>query len=152
MDQTLQIRELSPSDTESIENLFLSVFTQEPWNDDWSDESQLHAYIRDIIGNPNSLSIGLFKAGELIGLSLGFVIHWFTGTEYYIREFCVATQSQGKGYGSTFIEKIRNHLEEKSIVGIILSTDKDTSAYRFYEKNGFSLLEKSVFFYKKIGS
>ena len=145
------VRELSSADAESIENLFLSVFTRDPWSDDWSDRDQLHAYMSDISGNPNSLSLGLFEADELVGISLGSVIHWFSGTEFYIREFCVSTDLQHKGYGSFFLEKIQLCLAEKSIKAIILSTDKDTSAYQFYSKNGFSVLQKSVFFYKNIG-
>jgi aminoglycoside 6'-N-acetyltransferase I len=150
--ENIQVRELSAADGERVEHLFLSVFTRDPWNDDWSDKDQLHAYMSDISGNPNSLSLGLFEADELVGISLGSVIHWFSGTEYYIREFCVSTDLQHKGYGSYFLEKIQRCLAEKSITAIILSTDKDTSAYRFYLKNGFSEMEKNVFFYKNIGS
>ena len=147
----MHVRELSGADAEIIENLFLGVFTRDPWNDDWSDKDQLHAYMSDISGNPNSLSFGLFEADELVGISLGSVIHWYSGTEYYIREFCVATESQHKGYGSFFLDKIQPCLAEKSITAIILSTDKDTPAYRFYGKNGFYAIEKSVFFYRNIG-
>jgi len=147
----MHVRELSSADAESVENLFLSVFARDPWNDDWSDKAQLRAYMLDISGNPNSLSLGLFEVKELVGISLGSIIHWFNGTEYYIREFCVSRDLQHKGYGSFFLEKIQLWLAEKSIQAIILSTDKDASAYRFYSKNGFSVLEKSVFFYKEIG-
>lgn len=41
------------------------------WNDDWSDETQLCEYIMDLIGNRNSLTLGFFEDGELIGLSMG---------------------------------------------------------------------------------
>jgi len=111
------VRELSSADAESIENLFLSVFTRDPWNDDWSDRDQLHSYMSDISGNHNSLSLGLFENEELVGISLGSVIHWFSGTEYYIREFCVSTDLQHKGYGSFFLKRFscvlaRNRLRQ----------------------------------------
>ena len=149
--ENMRVRELLSADGERVENLFLSVFTRDPWNDDWSDRDQLHSYMSDISGNHNSLSLGLFEADVLVGISLGSVIHWFSGTEYYIREFCISTDLQHKGYGSFFFEKIQLCLGEKSIKAIILSTDKDTSAYQFYSKNGFSVLEQSVFLHKNIG-
>ena len=140
---------MSSIDTDTIEELFLRVFTQAPWNDDWSDTRQLRAYLFDITGNPNSLSMGLFEAGELVGISLGTVIHWCTGTEYFIREFCVSTKLQNRGFGSFFLAGIERYLLSKSITQIILSTDRDTQAFSFYRKNGFSTLDKTVFLHKK---
>ena len=85
----MELKELSIKDINEIKQLFYDIFTREPWNDDWSNETQLHEYISDLIGNRNSLSFGLYEENELIGLSLGSVIHWCTGTEYYIFEFCI---------------------------------------------------------------
>ena len=62
-----EIKELSCDNTEEIKTLFAEIFMSEPWNDDWSDEKQLHNYITDLIGNRNSLSIGLYDGDELIG-------------------------------------------------------------------------------------
>lgn len=34
-------KRLDESEIAMIKELFVSVFTKEPWNDDWSDENQL---------------------------------------------------------------------------------------------------------------
>lgn len=78
------IKKLSVDFIEEIKTLFAEIFTNEPWNDDWSDENQLHNYILDLTGNRNSLAIGLFEDDEFIGMALGSIKHWYTGTEYYI--------------------------------------------------------------------
>lgn len=88
-----ELRELSINEIEMIKRFFAAVFTQKPWNDDWSDEEQLHAYIMDLIGNQNSLAFGLFENETMVGLSMGEIRHWFTGTEYFINEFCIKTDS-----------------------------------------------------------
>ncbi len=67
----ITIKELDIKLIEEIKSLFAEIFTNEPWNDDWSDETQLHEYIMDLIGNRNSLTLGLFEDRELIGLSMG---------------------------------------------------------------------------------
>ena len=54
----MELKELTIKDRGSITNLFTSVFTNEPWNDDWSDHAQLDAYIHDLIGQDNSLTLG----------------------------------------------------------------------------------------------
>ncbi len=40
-------------------------------------------YIDDMIGQGYSLAYGLYDGDELIGMSLGYIKHWYTGTEYY---------------------------------------------------------------------
>ena len=43
----LKIKKLRKrKDFDLIKKLFVSVFKEEPWNDDWSDEKQLDAYIK----------------------------------------------------------------------------------------------------------
>lgn len=73
MDQ--ELRELNIDDIMMVKSFFAEVFTKEPWNDDWSNEEQLHAYIADIIGNRNSLTLGLFDRGTMVGLAMGNIRH-----------------------------------------------------------------------------
>lgn len=150
MEMNYKLRRLTMADISSIRELFVGVFTKEPWNDDWSDEAQLTRYLEDVAGNANSLSFGLYADGALRGVSLGSVIHWYTGTEYYIREFCVSREFQGRGLGGLFMGKIEENLKHDGISSIILSTDIDTPAHGFYQKNGFAELPKARFFHKGI--
>ena len=39
-------KRLDESEIVMIKELFVSVFTKEPWNDDWSDENQLELYLQ----------------------------------------------------------------------------------------------------------
>ncbi len=144
----LEIRELNCDNTEEIKNLFAEIFTAEPWNDDWSDERQLHNYITDLIGNRNSLSIGLYDGDELIGLSLGSIIHWCTGTEYYIFEFCIKTSRQGKGIGTEFLNLVSDYAKTKGATHVFLQTERTVPAYDFYIKNGFTDLKDHVSLFK----
>lgn len=134
------IKELSANEIEEIKKLFAEIFMAEPWNDDWSDSQQLHNYILDLTGNHNSLTIGLFEDGKLIGLSLGSIMHWCTGTEYYIFEFCIRQEKQGKGLGTAFLRQIEKYTQAKGITHIFLQTDRTVPAYAFYRKNGFTEL------------
>jgi aminoglycoside 6'-N-acetyltransferase I len=150
MEEQYNIKLLNINDKILIKDLFVDVFTNEPWNDDWSNEDQLDKYLEDIIGNKNSLSIGLFSKNELLGISLGSIIHWYSGTEYYIRELCIKRTQQHQGIGTIFIKLIEDYLHKNNISSIILSTDIGTPAYDFYTKNNFNELPKSRFFHKHI--
>lgn len=133
----LNLKRLTIKDKEIITNVFISVFTKEPWNDDWSDTNQLDMYINDLVGQGYSLTYGLFDDAELIGIALGYVKHWYSGTEYIINEFCIKTDRQGAGAGSFFIAEIEKAIKELGIKQIFLLTDSNVPAYNFYKKNGF---------------
>ena len=133
----LNLKRLTIKDKEIITDVFTSVFTKEPWNDDWSDTNQLDMYINDLVGQGYSLTYGLFDDAELIGIALGYVKHWYSGTEYIINEFCIKTDRQGAGAGSFFIAEIEKAIKELGIKQIFLLTDSNVPAYNFYKKNGF---------------
>ena len=142
------LKKLGPDDREAIKSVFVSVFTAEPWCDDWSDEAQLDLYIQDLIGQGYSLTYGLYDADELIGISLGYIKHWYSGTEYIINELCIKTDRQGAGAGMFFIREIEKAIRELGLKQIFLLTDSDVPAYEFYRKNGFTELKTNVAFSK----
>ncbi|HFI0144746.1 TPA: GNAT family N-acetyltransferase [Streptococcus suis] len=146
------LKELYSSDIEMVKQLFLSVFSQEPWNDDWSDEEQLDRYLGDLLSHPRALCFGLVEQGKLISLSLGQIRYWYEGTEYRIEELCIARDYQGRGIGQDFLKRIEEQLVERKIVHILLQTERNLPAFSFYEKYGFRALEEDVTMVKKVGS
>ena len=147
----MELRKMTIRDRKAITELFRDVFTHEPWNDDWSDQDQLDAYITDLTGQSYSLTLGYFDGERLVALSMGYVKHWHRGTEYVIDEFCVDRSEQGKGVGSGFMRAIEAYLLKNGIDHIFLQTDSDVPAYGFYLRNGFAELKGHVSFAKQIG-
>ncbi|MBR0086188.1 MAG: GNAT family N-acetyltransferase [Lachnospiraceae bacterium] len=139
-----EFRRLGPEDKESIKEVFAGVFTKEPWNDDWSDKEQLDLYITDLIGQGYSLTYGLYDSDELIGISLGHIKHWYSGTEYYIEELCIRTDRQGAGAGTFFLAEIEKAIQKLGLKQIFLLTDSNVPAYEFYKKNGFFEVETNA--------
>lgn len=113
-----------------------------------SDSVQLRGYITDLIENNNSLTLGLFENGELIGLSMGYIMHWYIGTEYYIFEFCIRADKQGNGNGSMFLKEAERYAKSKGMTHIFLQTERAAPAYGFYIRNGFTELPDHVSFFK----
>lgn len=144
------LKELTIKDIDIIKSFFKDVFMREPWNDDWSDDEQLHMYITDIMGNRNSLAFGLFEGEDLLGLALGNIKHWYTGTEFFVEEFCIKTEMQGKGLGTEFLRLLEESLREKEIKTIFLMTGKTMPAFAFYRKNGFEEIINHVSLKKDI--
>lgn len=150
MKKTYEFKRIGTNEIEAIKELFISVFTIEPWNDDWSNQEQLDLYLLDLVGQSNSLTYGLFEAEELIGVSMGRIRHWYAGTEYYIDELCVRTEKQGNGIGTYFVNEIEKAIKEIGLVQIFLQTESSVPAYGFYQKNGFLELKEHVSFVKRV--
>ena len=146
----MELKRLSIDDKEAIEKLFTDVFSGEPWNDDWSDSKQLDLYIDDLCGQKYSITYGLYDGCELIGLSMGYIKHWYTGTEYIINELCIKTDRQNSGAGTFFLKQIEKSIKEMGLKQIFLLTDRDVPAYHFYRKNGFIEVSSLVPFAKYI--
>ncbi|HFI0102684.1 TPA: GNAT family N-acetyltransferase [Streptococcus suis] len=147
----MELKELYSLDMEMVKQLFLSVFSQEPWNDDWSDEEQLDRYLGDLLSHPRALCFGLLDQGKLIALSLGHIRFWYEGTEYRIEELCISRDYQGRGIGQDFLKRIEDQLAERRIVHILLQTERHLPAFSFYKKCGFRALEEDVTMVKKVG-
>lgn len=143
-------KRIGMNEIEVIKKLFTGVFTIEPWNDDWSNKEQLDLYLSDLIGQSNSLVYGLFEDDKLIGISMGHIRHWYSGTEYYIDELCIQTDKQGNGIGTYFIKEIEKAIKEIGLVQIFLQRENNVPAYGFYQKNGFYELKEHVSFVKRI--
>ena len=146
----MELKELSIKDKEIVTALFKDVFTNEPWHDDWSDTAQLDAYITDLTGQSYSLTLGYFDGDQMVALSMGYIKHWYSGTEYIINEFCVDRLLQGKGIGSSFLKAIEAYLAEHKISQIFLLTDRNVPAYSFYQHNGFTEEISNVAFAKRV--
>jgi len=148
MDYVLQ--EINIRNIDMIKDFYVDIFSNEPWNDDWSNEKQLHEYIMDLIGNANSLTLAYFLDSKIIGLCMGHIRHWYTGTEYYIDEFCICRNKQGAGIGTKFLEDVEKDIISKDITRIFLLTERNIPAYHFYKKNEFVELSKHVSFVKQL--
>ncbi len=145
-----QLKTLGREAFAAVKALFASVFTQDPWNDDWSDEQRLELYIQDLTGQSNSLTFGLYQGEELVGVAMGHTKHWYTGTEYCVDELCISREKQGKGLGRLFVQEMEKACRALGLTYIFLLTDNDVPAYGFYQRLGFYKLENNVAFAKKL--
>lgn len=141
----MNIRKLdAQEDFEATESLFVEAFSRFPWNDNWSDKKQLDAYMRDVLTPCNALCFGFFDGEKLVGIALGRLVHFYSGNQFRLDEFCIKPELQNKGLGSEFMEKLSTACLEEGIAAIVLVTENNFPAYGFYLKNGFSFSGHSV--------
>ena len=100
---------------------------------DDGDETSLH---RMIIDEPNGKAVAI---GRLQFNSI---------EEAQIRYMAVSDDYQGMGYGSKIVKALDNIAREKGSRKIILQSREN--AVKFYEKNGYKIIEKSYLLFDEI--
>ena len=143
------IKKLTQRDKATAKQLFLKVFTDAPWHDHW-DEKQIDLYMIDLMDNQNSLSIGYYKDDSLIGLSFGYIYHWWQGTDYFVKELCIDQDHQNQGHGKEFLKELESYLKTIGITAYYLNSERDVDAYHFYLKQGFTELKGNVMLAKSL--
>jgi len=140
----MEIKKLDTSVSEELRDLFVRVYNDPPWNDQWTAE-KAEKYLNSFIDNPLFIGYSAFLDGQQVGGCFGTRKYWWTGDEYNILEFFIDNSFHRQGLGSTFMELIRANIEQNNIKTITLLTLRDTPADRFYSKVGFKDHDRLVF-------
>lgn len=136
----LKVINLSEEYLEECVDLFIDTFSREPWNDKYDSRKQVKDFFINHMKNNYFLGyIGLID-NKVVALSIGMKKPWILGIEYYIDEFCIGFNFQGKGIGSLFLRDIEKLLVDEKVEGIILNTERDYPSCKFYKRNGFQVL------------
>jgi aminoglycoside 6'-N-acetyltransferase I len=69
-------------------DLFISVFSNPPWNEDWEIESALNR-LEDLYDMPRQHSILAIVEDQIIGFAIGYVERWYQGKSFYLKEICI---------------------------------------------------------------
>ena len=144
----MNIIKMSKEHMEECVDLFIDVFTKAPWNDTYSSREQVVNFFQNYMTNNYFVGYVLKEQTSMIALSIGMKKPWINGMEYYIDQFCVKSELQGKGIGSYFLKMIEKEIEKEKMNAIILNTERGVPAEKFYLKNGFKSVDENIILIK----
>ncbi len=125
-------------------DLFIDTFSKEPWYDVYESRNQVVNFFENHFNNNYFLGYVGVLEDRIVSLSIGMKKPWIKGMEYYIDEFCVSFEEQGKGIGSMFLKEIEADITKEGMNSIILNTEKDFPSNDFYKRNGFEEIDGLV--------
>jgi len=121
---------------DEITELYIEIYRQEPWNENWKKEIA-NEKIKDAIKNNNAENYCINMDNRIIGVMFGRRNYFIDKKELYIDEYFIDYNNQRKGIGKYFLKNIETDLKQKNYSSIILLTKKAFPSELFYRNNGF---------------
>lgn len=142
------IKPMTEPRIEEYIDVFISVFTKEPWNDVYESRGQVRRFFENYMADNYFLGFSLERGGACAGLCFGAMKPWLGGMEYWIDQFCVAEDFQRRGAGTLFLSFVEEQARRRGLNGIMLATARGFPAENFYLKNGFRRLDDTALLVK----
>lgn len=149
-EENIKMSEFNLKDFDACIELYKDVFSSDPWNDYWLSNEQVRYYLNELIENPVFEGFVAYENSKLIAACFGHKRSWWSGKEFFIDELFVSKDMQGKGIGTKLLEFI----EFNTIIGdcgrLLLLTNKNFPAEKFYLKKGFNIDNRRIVMAKDI--
>ena len=121
----MKIRQIRPSDTKQVIDIWTSSFSRNFSN----------TLNPDYPNDPNSTTMVVCEGNTIIGVASIHIIYKLSRTLGLIEDVAVDKDHRGKGIGKNLVEKLIEIGKQKNCDKIVLNTSEKNS--KFYEKIGF---------------
>lgn len=139
----MTIRNLQSTDLPACADLFSSVFSNPPWNENWTVESAHHR-LADCFATPNFLGVLAADEQRLAGFAVGYLQRYMEERHYFLLELCVDTHRQRQGIGRALLDQLTTQLKKAGANRAYTLTARDSAAQEFYAKAGFYMSPKMI--------
>lgn len=140
------IRELTRNDLKQCAEIFIKAFSAEEWGCVWTQE-RAEAYLGDYIENKKFVGFVSEEEGVINGAIFGCVKVSWNNDEIYVDDLIIAPEMQRRGIGQKLIDAMKDYSKANNLAGIVLYTNEQAPAKKFYEKNGFQLSQGTICMY-----
>ena len=129
--------------------LFIRVFNEPPWNDNWTIETASKR-LKEFVDNKRFLGYTLWEDDVLLGAVFCQMKTHFSGDEIFVEELFVSQDYQGKGHGKTLMNAVEKYARENAFVSITLITSVGSSAFKFYENLDYKHLDFLAYMHRRL--
>ncbi|MFB4164036.1 GNAT family N-acetyltransferase [Alteribacillus sp. JSM 102045] len=145
----MDIQIMDEKDLTACAILFMDVFNQAPWNEDWTLGKAVER-LTDLFFTPKFFGIVCYYDYKLIGFAAGNRKVSSQEEMYYLAEFCVRKKNQGTGNGTILLKALEEELITRKINNLYLLTAAKSEAEVFYQRNGYTVNNKRVILKKNL--
>ena len=129
---------------EDYAELYSGVFSSPPWNEPWSAEAAAKRS-GAMMSAPTFVGRAMISGSTVTGFIFGQTEYTYSGTEFQIQEFCVASEYRHKGYGRALLADLRQALAESGVTaGIYLITSEGEQTEGWDRRSGFRRVDGMI--------
>lgn len=138
----LEYKKLTIEDINSIAQICINYYNNIE-NGCWTKEKACKR-ISQLITISDSMCLGMYKEGLLIGFTLGYYKQFDDLLAYFLDEIVIDTKHQNKGYGTSLIKAMEDIVKINGVTLIELSSVNDKAHIHFYKKSGFYITDNFI--------
>lgn len=139
----MKIRKIKLSDLRPCAKFFKLAYSSQPFNEKWQGDNAFK-YLANKYKYCFKNSYVLVDKNTIVGFILVNLGCWSSGPQAIIEEIVVDPKYHRQGFGSLLMKHAIFKLKKAKVKSILLWTKKDSLAYGFHQKHGFSSADDLV--------
>ncbi|PSB05883.1 hypothetical protein C7B62_24210 [Pleurocapsa sp. CCALA 161] len=145
----MDICAIAKLDLQVISQLYVSVFSSPPWNEDW-EFTWAYERLNWIYQSQGFAGYIALDSKQILGAIMGHFVPFKGKKGFEIVEFLVAANYQNQGIGKKLLTQLELNLKQDNYDYIWLLTAKDSSAESFYCQRNYQRDCKIVLLNKEL--
>ena len=145
----IAVQPVAADEIDACAAVYAAAYGEAPWNEAL-DPGQVKGYIRAFTGRDGFCAWRLSVGGEIAGVALGVVVPCVDAPFLRVEDFCVAPKVQRRGFGGAFLAEIQRQAAKLGCDAMLLATQPDVPARRFYLEQGFREIPTACMYKDKL--
>ena len=141
----VEIKEMNEESVAICAHLYQNVYKTDPWNEQYAIDEVIE-YLSRFLKSKTKRAYILMLDEQIIGIALGLIVPCIGSDYFRLEDICISPQYQRNGFGGEFIKLISACIVQENCDSILLGTQRNYPAHRFYLKNDFKEID-SVLLY-----
>ena len=137
------------SDLQAISQLYVSVFSNPPWNEDW-EFAWAYERLNWIYQSQGFAGYIALDSKQILGAIMGHAVPFKGEKGFEIVEFLVTAKYQNQGIGNQLLAQLELNLKQDNYDFTWLLTLKNTDAESFYSQRNYQRDCKIVLLNKEL--
>ena len=134
--EDIQIIKVKENNLKACSRIMAEEYNKPPYNETWEEETAVQRLAELMERSPETCFI-IQRDSNLIGFIFCSIETTFIGKSFYVNEFAISSENQGKGIGTKVINWIEMYAKKNNIVNVAMDAYIYSPAYTFYKKRGF---------------
>jgi GNAT superfamily N-acetyltransferase len=121
-----------------LAEIYVKTYNAPPWNDEWTISTATKK-LDEMINCRNSFGLVCFDdESNIIGIIIGSSETYYNCKQFFIKDFLILPDFQGRGIGSRLMNELEGRLKDMGINKTYLITSRTNKTEKYYHKRGYT--------------